>query len=301
MKVMNGLEIRQLKTFMSIVKLGNFSQAAQYLSYTQSTVTTHIQLLEKDLNTLLFERFGQQLMLTTDGERLYNYAEKIIKLAEDAKNELDTCVVPKGPIIIGMPESLCISSLNNLLEEYISLYPEVELKIKFSVDHDFRNLLRKNMMDLAFFLDPNMTDKDLVSQFLWSEPIAMVASPNHVLSKLGSIEIKDLQEQRLIFSDSGTSYQRILIESLSKAAIQPKAILEICHSETIKKFVMSNLGISLLPVSVVKEELKIGALIALPWKGPDFQTNAYVVYHKDKWISHAIRAFIKLIEDRLLK
>lgn len=124
-EVKNVLEIRQLKTFMSIVKLGNFSQAAQYLSYTQSTVTTHIQLLEKELNTLLFERFGQQLMLTTDGERLYNYAEKIIKLAEDAKNELDTCVVPRGPIIIGMPESLCISCLNELLEEYTFLYPEV--------------------------------------------------------------------------------------------------------------------------------------------------------------------------------
>lgn len=51
---------------MSIVKLGNFSQTARFLGYTQSTVTTHIQLLEKEFNTILFERFGHQLMLTTD-------------------------------------------------------------------------------------------------------------------------------------------------------------------------------------------------------------------------------------------
>jgi DNA-binding transcriptional LysR family regulator len=294
------LEIRQLRTFMSIVKLGNFSQAAQFLAYTQSTVTTHIQLLEKELNTVLFERFGHQLMLTTDGERLYDYAEKITKLAEDAKNELDNSEVPRGPIIIGMPESLCVYSLTDLLKEYTSLYPNVELKIKFGIGSDFRNLLRKNMMDLAFFLDPKMKEIDLVNKFLWSESIVMVASPSHTLTKSIELGVQDLQEQKLIFIDSGTSYQTMLKDELAKANVRPKTILEICQIQTIKQFVISNLGISFLPLSAVKEEVEAGTLIILPWRGTEFQVNAYLAYHKDKWLSHAIQAFIKLIQDRLL-
>ncbi|AJQ25712.1 MULTISPECIES: LysR family transcriptional regulator [Pelosinus] len=295
------MEFRQLKTFMSIVKLGNFSQAAQYLGYTQSSVTTHIQLLEKELNTILFERFGHQLMLTTDGERLYDYAEKITKLAEDAKNEFDHFEIPKGPIVIGMPESLCVYYLTDLLQEYTLLYPDVQLKVNFGIGSDFRNLLRKNMMDLAFFHEKHSSDMDLISTFLWDEPMGMLASPDHALAAYPKVQIKDLEEQRLIFMESGTAYQTALEEGLAKAEIVPKTILEICHIQTIKQMVINNLGITVLPLAAVAQEIKAGLLVELPWQGVELETNAYLAYHKDKWLSHGIRAFIRLVEERLLK
>ena len=295
------MEIRQLKTFMSIVKLGNFSQAAHFLGYTQSTVTTHIQLLEKEFNTALFERFGHQLMLTTDGERLYDYAEQIIKLAENTKNELENFDVPHGPIIIGIPESICMYHLTELVKEYASLYPDVELKLKLGTGSDFRYLLRKNMMDIAFFLDKKIQDNDLVSRFLWSEPIVMVASPEHCLAQFERVEAKDLQKRTLIFTDSGSSYQIVLKEHLVKESVQPRAILEIGQIHTIKQFVMSNLGITILPLAAVRKEIHSGEMVILKWQGIDFQTNAYLVYHKEKWLSCAIRAFIKLVQERVLK
>ncbi len=295
------MEFRQLKTFMSIVKLGNFSQAAQYLGYTQSSVTTHIQLLEKELNTILFERFGHQLMLTTDGERLYDYAEKITKLAEDAKNEFDHFEIPKGPIVIGMPESLCVYYLTDLLQEYTLLYPDVQLKVNFGIGSDFRNLLRKNMMDLAFFHEKHSSDADLISTFLWNEPMGMLASRDHALAAYTKVTIKDLEEQRLIFMESGTAYQTALEEEFAKAEIVPRTILEICHIQTIKQMVIHNLGITVLPLAAAAEEIKTGLLVELPWRGVELETNAYLAYHKDKWLSHGIRAFIRLVEDRLLK
>jgi DNA-binding transcriptional LysR family regulator len=286
---------------MSIVKLGNFSQAAQFLGYTQSAVTAHIQLLEKEFNTVLFERFGHQLMLTTDGERLYDYADQITKLAEDTKNELENLDIPHGPIIIGIPESLCMYYLTDLLKEYASLYPDVELKLKLGIGIDFRNLLRKNMMDIAFFLEEKIQDTDLVNKFLWPEPIVMVASPKHNLAKLECVNVKDLRNQILVFTDSGSSYQMVLKKCLAKAAVQPRTILEIGQIHTIKQFVISNLGITILPFAAVKEELDAGDLVALQWQDIDLQTNAYLVYHKEKWLSRAIQAFIKLVQERLLK
>ena len=294
------LEFRQLKTFMSIVKLGSFSQAAQFLGYTQSTVTTHIQLLEKELNTIVFERFGHQLMLTTDGERLYDYAEKITKLAEDAKNELDHFDIPRGPVIIGMPESLCVYYLTDLLQEYTLLYPDVQLKIKFGIDRDFRNLLRKNKMDLAFILEKSMVDIDLVSRLLWEEAIVMVVAPSHALAALPQVNASDLQKQRLIFIESGTGYQTAVVESLAKHGVIPQSVTEICHIPTIKKMVISGLGITVLPLVAVQQEVDAGLLTIVPWQGSDMQANAYLVYYKDKWLSHAIQAFIKLVQERLI-
>ncbi|MBP2637319.1 MAG: transcriptional regulator, LysR family [Firmicutes bacterium] len=295
------MEIRQLKTFMSIVKFGNFSQAAQFLGYTQSTATTHIQLLEKELNTVLFERFGHQLMLTGDGERLYDYAERITKLADEAKNALDDFSVPRGPLTIGVPESLCVYRLKNLLREYALVYPEVELKVKIGISSDFRTMLRKNMMDIAFFLEEKIQETDLVSKLLWTEPVALLAAPGHELSKLAGVQVKHLENQTLIFPDSGSSYRTLLEESMEKAAVQPSNTLEICQIEVIKQLVSSNIGLTILPVVAAQQELAAGTLVALPWLGPEFQINAFLAYHRDKWLSSSIQAFHKLVQERLLK
>ncbi len=295
------MEIRQLKTFITIVKLGSFSQAAQFLGYTQSTLTTHIQLLEKELATVLFERFGHQLMLTTDGERLYDYAEQITKLSDDAKNEFDNFTVPRGPIVIGMPESLGLYYLTDVLKEYVALYPDVDLKLKFGIASDFRNLLRKNMMDLAFFLEKNIQDTDLKGERLWAEPIVMVSSPRHRLAVQRQVKVKDLQGQTFVFTDAGSNYRMALEEIMNKAEVQPRTVLEIGQIEIIKQFVISNLGIAILPLVAVKAEIAAGLLAALPWQGRDLTTNTFLVYHKEKWHSHAIRAFIKLVYERLLK
>jgi DNA-binding transcriptional LysR family regulator len=295
------LEIRQLKTFITIVKLGSFSQAAQFLGYTQSTLTTHIQLLEKELDTVLFERFGHQLMLTTDGERLYEYAEQITKLSDDAKNEFDNFAVPRGPIVIGMPESLGLYYLTDVLKEYVALYPDVDLKLKFGIASDFRNLLRKNMMDLAFFLEKNIQDTDLKGELLWAEPVVMVSSPRHRLAAQKQVKAKDLQGQTFVFTDSGSNYRMALEEIMNKAEVQPRTVLEIGQIEIIKQFVISNLGIAILPLVAAKAEISAGLLAALPWQGRDLTTNTFLVYHREKWHSHAIRAFIKLVYERLLK
>jgi len=295
------LELRQLKTFMNIVKLGNFSQAALFQGYTQSTVTTHIQLLEKELNTILFERFGHQLTLTTDGERLYDYAERIIKLTEEAKNTLYNSNVPRGRLVIGMPESVCGYYLPPVLKEYSLLYPEVQLSLKFGISSDFRIGLRKNMLDIAFFLERNVLDIDFASEFLWSEPIVMVASAHHALAKLGRVEAKDLHKQTLILVETGSSYRTVLEKSLEKAAIHAQNILEVCQIQTIKQLVIENLGITVLPLASVKNELDAGTLVALPWQSPEFQINAFLVYHKEKWLSPTIRSFIKLVQERLAK
>ncbi|MGE1063397.1 LysR family transcriptional regulator [Megasphaera paucivorans] len=295
------MEIRQLKTFMSIVKLGSFSQAAHFLGYTQSTVTTHIQLLERELNIALFERFGHQLMLTTDGERLYDYAEEIVKLSENAKNELENIDIPHGVITIGIPESICAYHLTQLMKEYNALYPDVNLKLKIDDSINFCYLLRKNVIDIAFFLSKTIQDSDLRSEFLWVEKIVMVAAPENPLAKLAKVTAEQLQGQKLIFTDLSNSYQIILNEYLIEKSIPLPMILELESIDMIKQFVISNLGITLLPMAAVQKEIEAGKLVILPWQGVKLNTNAYLVYHKEKYFSCAIKAFITLVKERLLK
>ncbi|WP_094606522.1 HTH-type transcriptional regulator GltR [Sporomusa silvacetica DSM 10669] len=294
------MEIRQLKTFINIVKLGNFSHAAQFSGYTQSTITTHIQLLEKELNTLLFERFGQQISLTDDGQHLYDYAEKIIKLEDDAKNALNKSDIPCGPLIIGIPESLCVFRMTSLLKEYSSLYPDVELKIKYGTSNDFRILLRKKVMDLALFLEPSIIDPDLTNTPLWPEPIVFVTYPNNELTKLTELHPKMLNDQTLVLVESDSNYRILLEKTLQKEGVHLKTVLEVGQIQAIKQLIMQNFGITLLPLVSVAKELDAGELVLLPWKGPDINVTAFLVHHKDRWVNHPMKAFVKLLQERLI-
>lgn len=293
------MEIRQLKTFINIVKLGNFSHAAQFSGYTQSTVTTHIQLLEKELNTLLFERFGQQITLTEDGQRLYDYAEKIIKLEDDARNALNKSNIPCGPLIIGMPESLCVFRMTPILKEYSSLYPDVELKIKYGTSNDFRILLRKKVMDLALFLEPAINDSDLINTALWPESIVLVTSPAHELAKLDELDPNMLNDQTLVLVESDSNYRILLEKTLQRENVHLKTVLEVGQIQAIKQLIMHNTGITLLPLISVVNEIESGKLVLLPWKGPEIEVTAFLVHHKDRWVNHAMKAFIKLLQERL--
>lgn len=289
------MEIRQLRTFLTIVKLGTFTKAAHFLGYTPSTVTTHIQLLEKELNLLLFERLGQQITLTEHGQEFYYYADRIVRLEYESKSALNKSHTPCGPLTIGMSESLCVFRMTTLIQEYNSLYPDVELNLKVGISNDFRALLRKNIIDLAFFLEPSLSDPDLTYSLLWPEPIVLVSSPTHDLTKLQAVEPRHLSNQTLVLVEAGSNYRLALENNLEQANIRSKTILEVGQIQVIKQLVIHNSGITLLPLVSVQKEIETGELVVLPWKGSEIKMNAFLVYHKSKWLNDAMKSFIALV------
>ncbi|BBB90558.1 MAG TPA: LysR family transcriptional regulator [Methylomusa anaerophila] len=288
------MELRQLKTFVMIVRLRSFTKASDVLNYAQSTVTSQIQSLEEELGTLLFERIGRQVQLTKDGESLLLYAEQIVKLADAAKDVLTTSSHPQGTLRIGTPESFCLNRLPELIKDYRWRYPEVEIKLSFGICCDFLKSVRNNNVDLAFFYDEILEDSDLVVHVLYDEPVLILASPQHPLVQKKRITFQDLNGQSLILTESGCRYRARFEKAMSNAKVQPCTTLEISSVEVQKRFTMDNQGLAVLSKTAVDNELAQGLLTALPWAGPSFDVKVQLVYHKDKWLSPALKAFIDL-------
>jgi DNA-binding transcriptional LysR family regulator len=201
------MEIRQLKSFLIVTKLCSFSKAADTLGYAQSTITMQIQALEEELGTSLFDRSGRKINLTKDGENLFWYAEQILKLTEEATNTTISGNQPSGSIVIGSPESLCLYCFPPLIKEYRLNYPEVEIKLRFGTCCDLREMLNKNLIDLAFFLDEPINDEKLITHILFDEPVLLLASPKHPLSKKICVTPEDLRGKQLILTESGCNYR----------------------------------------------------------------------------------------------
>ena len=122
---MNSMDIRQLKTFITVAKLNSFTQTANQLGYVQSSITSQIQLLEKELGIRLFERFGKKISLTSEGREFLSYAKQFLDLWEKAKSVASDLDTIKGTLSIGVVESICAFKLPKLLEEYNKCYPNV--------------------------------------------------------------------------------------------------------------------------------------------------------------------------------
>ncbi len=289
------MEIRNLKTFATIARLQSFTKAADMLGYAQSTVTSQIQSLEEELGGILFERLGRKVTLTKNGENLLLYAEQILKLNQAAKDVISNSNGTKGTLTIGTPESFCMNCMPELLKKYRENYPDVEIKLRIGTCCEFHHFLQHNTVDLAFFLDQPIEDEHLVTHILFDEPVMIIASPAHPLAQKGrSITPQDLDGQSLVLTESGCVYRERFEKTLAGAKVRSCYTLEVTSVEVIKRFTINNIGLTVLSRVAVEHELAANQLVALPWNGPSFDVKAQLAYHKRKWVSPAMRAFIDL-------
>ena len=294
---MELLDNKQLKTFLTIAKLQSFTLTAQNLNYAQSTITSQIQLLKKEFGVRLFERLGHHITLTSEGKKLLPFAEQILKLSNDAKSAIDNSEVPNGTLSIGVIESLCVTRLPKILKEYRLRYPNVEITLKFGNRTDFLRFLKENTIDIAFFLEKKINEDDFFTEIEFPEPMVLLSLPEHPLAQKGSVFPEDLAGEPLILTEAGCSYRTILENILTQYGIKPSSVIETGNVQLIKQLAISGLGITLLPLVAVEEECIQQRLVKLNWKGPTFEILTQVIYHKNKWISASLKAFIELMHE----
>lgn len=292
------MEFRQLKMFLAVAEVLNFTRAAEQLGYVQSNITTQIHSLEEELKTRLFERMGKRVILTPDGEKLLYYAKSILKLESEAFDALSGESTPHGTITIGVSESLCVFRLQPFFRDYNRRYPKVKLIIKLSSSEDFRLGLSEDLVDVAIFLDNKVEDHDLVSKILIPEPVVLVGPTGHMSIPKGCITPADLENEVLIHPQKGCSYRAKLESILEENNVRPLSTLELDSIEAIKQLVISGLGIALLPLVAVKSEIEQNLMIDLNWAGPEINMYTQIVYHKDKWLSPTLLSVLDMVNEQ---
>jgi DNA-binding transcriptional LysR family regulator len=289
------MEMRHLKTFTTVVESGGFTRAGAKLGYTQSTITAHIQSLETEIGSPLFDRLGKRVVLTENGQRLLQYAKEILRLSEEAVISSSMEGQPSGTMRIGATESLMVYRLPPVLYEFKKRYPNVQLILQPSENWQLHSKLKSGEVDLSVITDLERVDTDLCVHYLVRETLSLIAPPGHPLTQQSTVDPSDLDGETLLMTEPG-SY-RDLLEHWLKAERVNTAIIDFWSIEAIKHCVMSGLGLSYLPKIAVEEELERRRLISLPWRhSADFVTTQ-LAYHKDKWLSPAMIQFIKLIEE----
>ncbi|WP_340398252.1 LysR family transcriptional regulator [Paenibacillus sp. FSL H8-0079] len=294
------MEIRQLKTFWTLASTCSFHQTAELLSYVPSTITMQIKSLEEELGVKLLDRLGKKVVLTDAGQQFLPYATKILNDVEEAKCISSQQGELAGTVVIGADEVLCAYLLPALFKRFRAEYPGVRLLFRPLSGQELKSSLREGQADVVFVLDEQVVSKDLHSEFLKEENFQMVVSPDHVLASRSSLIVDYFHKQHFLLTEKNCSYRTYFDQSLLKKGADALTELEFHSVEAIKQCAVAGLGVALLPELALKKELSEGDLVALPWDLSEITFTAQMLWHREKWISPSMTAFIQVAKSELI-
>ena len=232
-------------------------------------------------------------MLTSAGVRLLQYAEKILDLAAEARNAIADDDVPTGTLTITAPETVCAYRLPVVLERFRSQFPRVELIFRpLATGEGLEQQLLEGKADAALVISEPQQSSSLVFERLQDEPIHIVTYPGHRLASQRRIALADLRGETLLLTEAGCSYRSLFERILKRVNICPSTVFEFHSVEAIKQCTLGGLGVAILPDMAVCNEIAAGRLVALSILGAPMKLVTFLAWHKDKWHSPALRAFL---------
>ena len=291
------MDVRLLKAFVTVASLHNFTKAAEQLGYAQSTITSQIQLLEKELGVRLFDRLGKKVSLTPEGEHFLTDARQLLFSWEKAKGSLSHSNSPHGILTIGVNESVCSVKLPKLLEEYRRQFPEVEFHIKIGSTDELELWLNENQIDVAVLLDKLWNVPELTVKICEEEILGFFVSPNHPLIDVKHILPHDVSDQPMLLVSHSSCWKNIFQAVMEEANESYRIMLETASISDLKQFAILGFGVAVLPLYAVRQELESGKLSILDWKGKKLELYVQVVHHRDKWLSPSLEAFLEICSN----
>lgn len=284
-------------SFIQVAELNSFTRAAEFLGYSQSTVSFQIKQLETELDCLLFERINHTITLTERGKELLVYAHEVCRLTNEFKQDFETEKSLSGVIHIVAPDSVCEDMLMNNYNEFHSLYPDIAIKFTAADTGDMFDMLDKNAADLMVTLDSQVYKSDYVIAKEEHIPMHFVANKNLPVAKKKNLSIKDLLEYQFILTEKEMGYRRILDKALAKKSIELLPVLEVGRTDIITELLCYNEDkISYLPDFVTRAKVESGELVYLDVTDVETDIWKQLIYHKNKWVSNSLKALIDFIK-----
>jgi DNA-binding transcriptional LysR family regulator len=291
------LELRQLKTFQTVARLLSFNRAAAILNYSRSAVSTQIKLLEEEFGVALFNRLGKRICLTEAGQMLMSYSQRMLDVEQETLAKVSGLDEPHGSISARVPQSISTYLLPSVLRKFQASFPKVGFDISTCAYETLIHELKTGITDIAFLLAESIPFSELRTEVLGFETLVVVSSPNHPLAKQSTVHIHDLAGQSILLPKHDCSYKMVFQRILLEEKVEPATYMELNSIEAIKRCVFSGIGVAMLPMMAIKEEIASKALVALPWPEEQLETAILMIWHKNKWLSPILQAFMDTVRQ----
>ena len=293
------MNLKQLESFAYIIETRSFSQAASKLYLTQPTISSHIALLEKELNSQLLIRTTKDVTPTEDGKKLYTYVKEILRVQKNILEEFKVLNEDeKNVITIGassIPEQYI---LPEILPKYLK-----KNKIEFKIlQGDSSSVIDKiiNKEAEIGFVGTKIENSNLIFEPFFKDKLVVVtpATDKYLKLKEDGYSIKELLKEPIIMREEGSGTRKEIKEHLKHLHINNLNVVATLNSiEAIKKSIQNNMGISIMSNLSVNDYVKDNRLLVFDFDNENMYRNLYIVRNKKMYMSNASNKFINFMRE----
>ncbi len=294
---------RRLQVFHTVARLLSFTKAAETLHMTQPAVTFQIRQLEEYFNTRLFDRTHNKISLTAAGDRVFQYAEKILSLYGEMESQVRELTGDvSGILIIGASTTIAEYVLPILLGEFKEKYPGINIRLKVSNSMGIVHMVEDNSVDVGIVESP-VANKNLTVEVCWLDKLVLICQPNHPLAKKATIRGQDLVGLPFVCREEGSGTREYIAEYLAKSDMTHHDLnvsVEVGNPEAVKSAVEAGLGVSIVSQATIIKELKLGTLAARPLE-PPLERPFSLVFQRQKFRLRAMDEFMNFAHEHCTK
>ncbi|MGW5889745.1 LysR family transcriptional regulator [Priestia megaterium] len=279
------MESQDLRIFKCVAETKSLSKAAEVLGYVQPHISQRIKKLEEELGTKLLTRTNRGVTLTDEGEALFDYAQRILLLMEEAKAEVNPNKFRKS-LIIGASQTVSATKVPFLFSSFLKEHRDIEVKIKTDRKHALQEMLSYGEID-GLFLSGTYNEAQFERVYRYAEKMVLILPTD-----------EDIEEKApptlLINSDANCIYRNRLLAFSKEHHIHKASIMEFDSLEAILQGVRDGLGISVVPASVVNSR---GDIKSIQYQELPEDVHIDFVIKKGKQRSQSLKKFSRFLES----
>ncbi len=261
------MDLKRLKTFVRVARTLNLSEAARQIHRTQSSVTEQIQALEADLGVALFDRSNRRLALTAAGACLLDYANRLIDLADEARDAvLAAAGSARRTLDVGGIETLAAAFLPDAVTHMAAAHPDIAVRVTVAQTSALHAQVKDGTLDAALFFGTRPSSDDVACSVIAHAPLVLVVPPGHPLAARARAGHDDVAHERFLVTGSGCAYRR-MFEAAFRSCVDGEPVIagEFDSVAAIVRLVERGLGCAIVPRMV--PALANARVEIVPWHG----------------------------------
>ena len=270
----------RLTVFYTVAKRLSFTKAAAELFVTQPAVTKHVQELENQFGTALFDRRGNQVSLTTAGSLLLRHAETIMATYRQLEFDMNALKgEPGGTLRLGASSTVAQYVIPPVLARYHEQSADVSISLLSGNTEQIEQALLNNDIDLGL-VEGRTHHSDIRYTSFVKDELVLICRPDHPLAGRDEITLDELRTVPIVLRERGSGSLEVVEHALRKAGLRLTDLtveMQLGSTESIKSYLSSSRCMAFISVFAVQNELRVGTLNVLDVRGLSIQRDFYSI------------------------
>src|SRR5215467_12166758 len=289
------MDIRQLRAFVAIAETGTFTAGALRVHVTQAAISMQIRQLENEVGARVFVRAPRHVILTEAGEHLLQRARQILREHDAAIDEIaELAGAERGRLRIGSASAMVLTEqLPAILKELRKQHPAADIAVTSGTSEVLVDQILAGEVDVAFVSLP-VDVRGIKTEKLSEDQLVAIASPRHKLAKQRTISAYTLAGERLILGERGGNTRRLIDQFFAQAGATLRVAMELSRQAAIRRMVEEDMGVGIVPLQSVKEEVEKGRLVRWWIEGAEINWELGLAQLSNGYDSPIMQKFVAL-------